>query len=406
MEQYLLQILEKNNRIIVPEFGAFIVKQRKPLTIIFNEFLQYNDGLLVDTISKKDGINREKAKQKIDEFVGAINEALKKGEKYSLDKIGVIVRSSTGRISLEESGASAQSEKLIKEVKEITLETVEEKQTDETVTSLKEKKPPVRETKIKSEEKAKKAIPEVPIVSDKKKIKPIEEVKSTPDRSSEKMPAVSENANKKEIKEEHSQDTLSKQLITPTPDRNMQPANNVDKQKNTGVEKGKKINVIVWITFIIVINGAIIAYFLSSENLRSLSGLIKKKIETDTAIYNKPLVTENVQTSITPDEPIEQRMAGKEDTAVTIMQNKQPVTTVETKGMRYYVVAGVFSSEQNADKLVKELKQKGYNAEKFGKFDNLYAVSYNVYTNKTEADRMVLKIKKEYDPAVWIKVLE
>ena len=50
MEKYITELLDNNVRVVLPDLGAFIVKQRKPLKIIFNEFLKYNDGLLIEYI--------------------------------------------------------------------------------------------------------------------------------------------------------------------------------------------------------------------------------------------------------------------------------------------------------------------------------------------------------------------
>jgi hypothetical protein len=65
MEEYLSHLLENNNRVIIPEFGAFIVKNRQPLLLVFNEFLQYNDGALIDLITKQEIFQRYKPKIKL-----------------------------------------------------------------------------------------------------------------------------------------------------------------------------------------------------------------------------------------------------------------------------------------------------------------------------------------------------
>ena len=83
-------------------------------------------------------------------------------------------------------------------------------------------------------------------------------------------------------------------------------------------------------------------------------------------------------------------------------------------GMRIFIGTGVsepltlvrYLKESNADNLVKELNQKGYNAEKFGKIGAMYAVSYDVFPSKQEADRYMIKMKREVDPDVWIKIID
>ncbi|NJM14971.1 MAG: hypothetical protein HC896_05945 [Bacteroidales bacterium] len=53
MDAYIVELLNSNKRVIIPDFGAFIVKQGTPVTYVFNEFLKYNDGLLIDHVAKK-----------------------------------------------------------------------------------------------------------------------------------------------------------------------------------------------------------------------------------------------------------------------------------------------------------------------------------------------------------------
>ena len=75
-------------------------------------------------------------------------------------------------------------------------------------------------------------------------------------------------------------------------------------------------------------------------------------------------------------------------------------------GTRYYVVAGVFRDENNADNLVSDLRKKGFNAEKFGNIGNLHAVSYDVFETKAAADRFLRKVQKETDPEAWIRIVK
>ena len=57
MEKYILELIKEHNRIIVPNFGAFIISREKGQTILFNSFLSFNDGLLINQVSKTDNID-------------------------------------------------------------------------------------------------------------------------------------------------------------------------------------------------------------------------------------------------------------------------------------------------------------------------------------------------------------
>ncbi len=374
MINYLLQILENNNRVIIPEFGAFIIKHRDPLTIVFNEFLQYNDGQLIDIVSKLEKTDREQARQKIEEFVSAINDTLNKGDNYSLGNLGTLTKSPTGRISLEEAeneehlkASRSRSDLKPKEEKDLTIK--------ETTDPHKEIEPLPEKTKARPEVKPKDDIPAAKV--EKPEQSEIQE-KPKPKHVETVQPKI---AKSPVIKEDYSK-----------------------KQSDETKIKGRKINVIVWIVLILVVNGIIIAYFLLSDNLTGL--LNTNHPQKESLITEKPAMAKENATPKVVSKTSEQVMTAIEDSVKKIIQEKTSAKPITTSGKRYYIVAGVFSSEQNAKKLVKELKKKGYNSENFGMIGSLYAVSYDVATSKEDADKLLARIKKDFDPKAWVKVKE
>ena len=79
---YLKELLNDNECVIIPEFGAFISKRHSATIdyanhrflppykeIVFNDKLKNDDGILADFISKKENISKEEASNKIHEFV-------------------------------------------------------------------------------------------------------------------------------------------------------------------------------------------------------------------------------------------------------------------------------------------------------------------------------------------------
>jgi hypothetical protein len=70
-------------------------------------------------------------------------------------------------------------------------------------------------------------------------------------------------------------------------------------------------------------------------------------------------------------------------------------------GSRYYIVAGCFRDEVNADSLVSSLKLLGYKAEKFGKIGNLYSVCFASFDNKDIAVTELKKIREKV-PSAWM----
>lgn len=97
---------------------------------------------------------------------------------------------------------------------------------------------------------------------------------------------------------------------------------------------------------------------------------------------------------------------GPEAPAVTLPQSpvtsEDPDLPVSPASLRYYIVAGCFRDEINADELVDQLKDKGYHAEKFGKIGNLYAVSYASFSSKEEAAVKLEEMRANGSPDAWM----
>ena len=52
--------------------------------------------------------------------------------------------------------------------------------------------------------------------------------------------------------------------------------------------------------------------------------------------------------------------------------------------------------------IFKELKQKGFKAEKFGTIGNLHAVSYSSFSDKEKATKELERIRKDVAPEAWM----
>ncbi len=70
--------------------------------------------------------------------------------------------------------------------------------------------------------------------------------------------------------------------------------------------------------------------------------------------------------------------------------------------LKFHVVGGCFSNENNAKKLVKRLKKQGYQATMIGKFKGLFAVSYQSYATREEAISLLGDVKNSGNPAAWL----
>lgn len=370
MDKIILKLLKENGRVIIPDFGALIVKQKTPFTVIFNEFLQYNDGALVGAIAEDLNIERDDAAIKVKDMTNELQDKLSKGEDITLTEVGILSKSATGKIALkdlsEEGTAQASSQD--------TTEPVKDKPKTVEFDLEEDNKPIEPETKPMPTPSAPATPPPPP----------------TPPSSASTSPSIN-----KETPKVSTSETDKKPTETA-------PIN--EYYAETGNKKTLKF--VLWILIILIVNGALVSYFiLFNDEIKSFfanrkNTPVSEEIQAS-AEAEEEVVAELID-SLAVDEDIPEVIT--EDQAVVENESNQHNETFA--GTKYYVVAGVFSEESNADKLVDKLNDQGYNSEKFAKIGRMYAVSYDVFPSKKDADRLMLKVKNEFDSDAWIKIID
>lgn len=72
---------------------------------------------------------------------------------------------------------------------------------------------------------------------------------------------------------------------------------------------------------------------------------------------------------------------------------------------QYHIIAGCFANQDNADRLVKTLKDKGYEARNLGKIGGLFNVAFESYGDKNEAYSAARKISSDNETKAWVLYL-
>ncbi len=369
MDSLILKLLKDNGRIIIPDFGALIVKQKTPFKVIFNEFLQYNDGALINAFAEREGISKEDASAKVKQLTKEFIAKLNSGEKITLEEIGTLVRTSTGKITLSDGSEEGQPA--------VAPEPEVKDQTPKDDIEFEVKNEPV----------------EKPI--EKKSEEPIKPVQ-------------------KEVKQEQKPPSIKKEPEKAAETKASSPDTETSNTHNAPIVEyyleGSKRNwksIFLWILLILIVNGAIFGFFFYGDEIKTIFGKDKKEVVSpEIEIFDEPAVDQEVVAVDTEaaHETLEEDILIEEhpDNASEGQMDVEPTLP----GTKYYVVAGVFKEESNADNLVKNLRSKGYNAEKFGKIGKMHAVSYDVFPTKNEADSYMLKIKREIDKDTWIRIVD
>lgn len=95
--EIIKKYLESNKRLVVPNLGAFIVKQAGE-SVLFSNLIKNDDGVLRGLLTQQ-GVSELEAAGVIDRFVFEVNFRLDKYQACLLDGFGVLRKGSNGSIS-------------------------------------------------------------------------------------------------------------------------------------------------------------------------------------------------------------------------------------------------------------------------------------------------------------------
>lgn len=93
----LTQYLESHKRLVVPQLGAFIVKE-PGRSVLFSELLKRDDGVLRGLLCDE-GVGQLEAAGEIDRFVFEVRHAVEHGQEYRLEGFGVMKPGPNGTIA-------------------------------------------------------------------------------------------------------------------------------------------------------------------------------------------------------------------------------------------------------------------------------------------------------------------
>lgn len=92
----IIRYLESHKRLVVPQLGAFIVKERGQ--VLFTELLKRDDGVLRNLL-RDEGLNELEAAGEIDRFVFEIRHAAEHGREYPIEGFGTMKPGTNGTIA-------------------------------------------------------------------------------------------------------------------------------------------------------------------------------------------------------------------------------------------------------------------------------------------------------------------
>jgi len=417
--KYIRELLKDHDRVIIPNFGAFLKSKGEIKKIIFNEFIKFNDGQLINLISEKEGFPVSDASKRVDDFAEKIKNELSEKEKTEFEGIGYLYKDENGRTRFmdyeqetieadELAGGATAAEK---ESEPAADTDQEEEQTKEKTAAPASDNTDGQEEKPETEKKA-----EAPDEQEKEEEPAPQQVKEEKTAPPEKAEVKS----KPEPKTEQPKDVGTK----PDPEKISQqdPRMKQDEHDRPGRKK-----MIIWLLVIFIPLIAIGAYvIIDYQNIKNF--LTSEKVEPDETLDRDLVPVQDMeQAEVMPEEsepaaqpeeqPTEEQQmpeqmtpaeqpASQEKSEQQMQQSEQtkesqPQETQYVPPKKYHLIAGVFTNKQNAEKKLKQLKEEGFYAEIVGRINDKYYVSYNSFKEKQDAayekDRL---IEKGYE--TWI----
>ena len=378
INKYLKLLLADNKRVIIPDFGGFVVKRSAAGDIIsFNSFLKFNDDLLANLIVEKEGLAKTQALKQIKEVVKEINTSLDEKGKFEIAEVGFLIKDKKGNIRFVD-----QIDEVVASVLPVGKEPKDEtQQLEEVVSAEKEEDTSVtlvEENDIQNNEEDENPVPVTP------------EVEIIEEKKNRKfwiifivlLIAIGAWSISHYVFGEHDEKQTTELLDQS--DTNVSVVDQLSQQHNSIIEKkaNDQMNVKV------------------SSNKKGFIARIVDFFKNLFSKNEKSVVTESAINEVSAENFVMQ--ANQVDTirGFIVVADKD----ISAKGKeRYNVIIGSFSDSNNADKYNVELKEDGFASHVFDRYNGFKAVSMGAYPSLDIALK-VCEQESYNTPEVWVLV--
>jgi len=380
MEQYLLELIKNNNRVIVPNFGAFIVSRDAGTTVLFNNFLSFNDGLLINHVSSQEAIDTTQATRKVSEFVEKVKQDLNENGEYTIEKLGRFTKDQNGilRFTQDPKVSELIPDKPDKEAKN---EKEPEKKEDSALLDLDSEDQPESQSNTgkKTEEKPKEETKSKQTTAASASKDQPTASKAQAQKSPQKPAGKTAQPSEKSKAGAKKGATGKKPPVSPPPFK--------DKNRKSGLPP--------WaIALLILIPVILIAlYFLLWRGDTEQQKTVEEQPQVTDTIKEKPQIDSAAIKQAKKEE--EERLKKEEQQAKEEQQKTQ-------QGPRHHIIVGSFSKESNARELVKKLKSEGFDSAMYFKRNNLTLVSADSFKSLSDAYDAQQRVLQEQRMENWI----
>jgi hypothetical protein len=377
MDKFLIELLQLNNAVILPDFGSIVIANENTGEVMFNEYLKFNDGKLVALIVANSTMDAQDASNMVAKYIRDIQIQLDKGESYDIFGLGSFQKDKggsaifTGNVN---SSNKKEAEIFMGPSPTPPAVTAEEENTPSNLVEedfWEHDDSADEETKEETEE---------PIISETT----TEIVESSESTFSEETPQTTDHPKKEKATEQR-------------------------KEK-------KKRGILFWILifFLLVLSVGGVFIGVKYEEVITYMGWGKfsdaqkvadvidtqlaEETNTETDADNARVLTE--ENTTLPNETEELTEAAIESQIVEELI-EQHTAIVSIDGKPFHLIGGSFSDETNATNFAAALKAKGLPAHVIGQFDGRHMVSVKSFASRDEAIAEIAAIQNEA-PGAWL----
>ncbi len=427
MDKFLRQLLEQNDKVILPDFGAIVIEDKEQGNLMFNEYLKYNDGKLDELLVKKSNMDLQEAQNSVAKYVRDVQLELDKGESYDIYGLGSFSKNNDGEIEFEGSlnqESSTSNEPIATQNDDNTEHTKEKPSSDDQKNDTHE----VSDTSSSKEKKESASSDTKPSTDEHQK-----DASAEKSSNSAHKDVTSKKANKKDKVASKSKDASSKKSASEkkSKQKDTKKSSAGKKQK----DKKRKTSPVLWVVLIIVIlagAGATYVYF-NYDQVESYMGW--DEFDDSAEGKNKKIAENSGDSQTEKDASEDEGQASKsKDNAQPASKEDQSKSEDDNKGKdeaddqqnskktanessdtknaassqfnqsssgNYHLIAGTFKQLANAKGLVTNLKSKGLDAKIIGKLNGMHYVSAQSFPSSQAAKKAVITVRQKA-PGAWI----
>lgn len=400
----LAHIIENHTRIILPDFGAFLLKDSgngafKPENLTFSPFLKYNDNVLEEYYAKYKEIPKDEAIKQIKAFIETLKETIKTQGYFDIPAIGRLMRDNRGAIIFTAIGKNISTtdtskpatNKLPKKSKKV-LEATSIININE---QLESKQEPCQEDIVLDIDN------QEPINEEYPKGQPIEE-------------QVLVNESIVEIEEELNEPPAEQNQPIPSTDISLDNIT-TNNQEDSEMAKTKKKSKLVLILIYLGISLSAILIFAFIIREMAFNNEIRESNRPNIIVNEKAEKTETE--TITPEKETPKDEIDKAfDDMTTDDASESTENNIETQieksvienaaikqstSEKFHLIAGSFKDKLNAEKYAKELKSAGYKSEVLALPNGKNYVTVGSFPTKEKANQEKSQLTQKF-PSIWI----